>query len=139
MFLVVSRWLVMHQDLRLAVDDGCKCTDELLETRTTTQGVWKADPGYHPYYVIGDFDGDGQEDIAIGVNRRSESKKFQVLIINGYRSGGTCAYLSPKFDFDWGLFFGPPRSKPYRLLVGPFNTDVGTLFLRGRGCHYVLR
>jgi len=33
-----------------------------------------------------------------------------------------------------GLFYGPPRPKPYRLLLGPFESDSGGLLIpHGRG------
>jgi hypothetical protein len=35
-----------------------------------------------------------------------------------------------------GLFFGPPRPKPYRLLIGGFESEAAILVPRGRS--YVL-
>jgi hypothetical protein len=134
----IENWLTLHQEFRVIDDAECKCDDELKDIRTMTRGAWVADPSYHPYYVTGDFNGDGRIDLAVGVRRMGADAKFQVLIISGYRvarHGQNCAFLSQAFDVGEGLFFGPPRPKPYRLLEGPFDTDVGVTFSPRRGCH----
>jgi hypothetical protein len=85
---------------------------------------WPPNPGYHPYYVAGDFVGDGIEDIAIGVIAFKDTTKFRVLILHGKRRP---AFLSERLDIRQGLFYGAPRPKPWLLGVGPFESE-GVLF-----------
>ena len=137
----ITSWLVRNPDYHVLDDSDCKCNDDLMETRTQTHGVWVGNPEYHPYYVLGDFNGDGRLDVAIGVGKRGLSGKFSVLIIDNYEAqhapiGG--GFLSRPFDIGEALFFGPPRPKPYSLLVGHFDSE-GWEFIPKRGGQYILR
>jgi hypothetical protein len=82
-------------------------------------------PDYHPYYIVGDFRGDGAEDVAVGVISNEHSDKFRVLIIHGAPLNGRPAkiFLSEELDLRQGLFYGAPRPKPWRLGVGPFESE----------------
>jgi hypothetical protein len=69
------------------------------------------------------------------------SQKFVVAVFNAPFSSRSIkpAFFKDNLNLrDGGLFFGPPRSRPYRLFIGLFTTDKGlTLFPRGR--KYVAR
>jgi hypothetical protein len=125
---VVEFWLKHHPDYRLATDPDCNCTDDLQRMRRGSGRLWKPVPDYHPYVVTGDFNGDGKTDIACTVVSRS-THKYGLLVFNGpFDSQDVARAL---FDKDSGLaghplFYGPPRPKPYRLVVGPFESE-GTI------------
>jgi hypothetical protein len=43
------------------------------------------------------------------------------------------AFVKPGLDLKGqGLFYGPPRPKPYRLLIGRFEAEGATLSPSGR-------
>lgn len=103
-----------------------------------TGGIWKPVPDYHPYIVTGDFNNDGVEDFAaILIDSTKQEKHFALIVFNGpFRSASPSpafmeSGMDPKY---YGLFYGPPRPKPYRLLLGRFESDSGTLLIpHGRG------
>jgi len=119
-------WIALHQEYRVAIDTDCSCADSI--SRVREGHGWPPSPNFHPYYAAGDFNGDSEEDLAVGVISRQHPKKFRVLILNG-TSSRTLApkeYLSGEFPLGWGLFFGAPRPKPWRLIVGPFEAEGAT-------------
>jgi hypothetical protein len=131
----------VHPGFYVIDDRDCGCDDDLKTQRQGSGGVWKAKPNYHPYYVVGDISGKGSVDLAIGVRRTSIGEKIQVLIINNYRAKNTDpahAYLSQPIDNGSAFFYGPPRPKPYRLLIGAFGSE-GQLFIPQRSGGYVLK
>ena len=138
---VILRWLSAHPGFHVIDDRDCGCDDDLTTQRRGSGGVWQANTNYHPYYVVGDFNGKDSNDLAIGVRRSSTGARFQVLIINNYRSkraDPTHVYLSKPFGDGEALFYGPPRPKPYRLLIGGFGSE-GQLFIPQRSGGYVLK
>jgi hypothetical protein len=90
-------------------------------------GEWKPVPDYHPYIATGDFNSDGVDDLAIVVIDRSKTdKNFSLVVFNGPFNAKAMppAFIESGLDLRYqGLSFGPPRPKPYRLLVGPFESD----------------
>jgi len=101
-------------------------------------GLWKPVPDYHPYTVTGDFNGDGVEDFAVVlVDSQKKEKNFALIVFNGpFKPGAVSpAFMESGMDLKYaGLFYGPPRPKPYRLLLGPFESDSGSLLIpRGHG------
>lgn len=90
-------------------------------------GEWKPVPDYHPYIATGDFNSDGVDDFAVVVIDRSKTNKnFSLLVFNGpFNAKPTSpAFVESGLDLRYqGLSFGPPRPKPYRLVVGPFESD----------------
>ncbi len=137
----IAGWLTLHPGYRVLDDGDCNCDDDLRDMRTQSDGVWKPIPAYHPYYLVGDLRGDGRGAVAVGLIRQGTEKQFQVLIIDRYRATGSArrhAFLSRQFDLGEGLFFGPPRPKPYRLVVGAFASE-GWVFVPARGGGYGLR
>lgn len=136
---VVDSWLQGHPGFRVAVESDCgDCNEQIQSLRRGMGGVWKAVPNYQPYSVVGDFNGDGQKDLGIVVMTPvSASKRFQILIFNGPFLGIEThkpAFVSEFLDLTGqGLFYGPPRPKPYRLLVGAFESEGMRLIPKGKG------
>lgn len=125
----ITSWLTRHPGYRIALDADCSCDEDIAQMRAGYSGDWPAVPNYHPYYMVGDFRGDGAQDVAVGVISQQYPKKFRVLIIHGTPAKGPAArtFLSEELDFHQGLFYGAPRPKPWRLGVGPFESE-GVLF-----------
>jgi hypothetical protein len=132
---VLQRWLTNRPELRPATDEDCKNELGLRDAR-------KNNKNYHPYYVTGDFNSDGRLDFAVVLidERKSDENKAALLVFNGPLSANTtAAYFEDKMDlFGVNLFFFTDRPKPYRLLVGPFNSDSGFI-LEPRGKGYIAR
>jgi hypothetical protein len=84
-------------------------------------------PDYNPYRVAGDFNGDGVEDIAVVVVKRSDRAHGFALLVFSRDSKGTGLSLAfSKMDLDLqgqGLFFGPPAGVK-RLLLGRFYSEA---------------
>jgi hypothetical protein len=121
----IMSWLSQHPGYRLANDADCACADDIAQVRAGWPPEWPPVPHYHPYYIVGDFRGDGAEDVALGVISQQQPNKFRVLIIHGAPPDGRAAktFLSEELDFRQGLFYGAPRPKPWRLGVGPFESE----------------
>ena len=122
-------WLSSHPSFRLAIESDCiYCSESIKHMRTENYGDWKPLPNYQPYYTIGDFNSDTVDDLAVAViDDRKTNKKFLILIFNG--PFNTSKNLDPVFVSEpidlssSGLFYGGPRPKPWRLLVGPFESE----------------
>jgi hypothetical protein len=130
--IVLEKWLGANKTLRVATDEDCKCKEDIAAMRRGYGGAWKANPDFHPYYVAGDFNGDGQADFAVVVIRNAANPKREVAIFNGPFSPdhpARPAYLNGKYA--GALFFGPPRPKPWRLIVGPFESEGSLLVPKG--------
>jgi hypothetical protein len=135
---VLAAWLSNHPSYRQATDRDCECTNQI---ETLRQGWpddgWPPVPDYHPYQVVGDFNGDGVLDFAVVLVEPARSPDPSVLVVfNGPSRKGNVspAFLENALELKYeGLFFGPPRPKPYRLIVGPFESDnTGLLLPSGR-------
>lgn len=134
---VLQKWLARRQKFLVATDKDCgQCANEIANERRLSG------TDYHPYYIVGDFNGDGKKDFAVALTEleadeegRAE-QKFKVLVFNGPFSRRTALPAFEKDELnlrDGGLFFGPPRKQPYRLFIGLFGNDQGlTLIPRGR-------
>jgi hypothetical protein len=130
-------WLAKHAEYRVARDEDCECLEDIKQLKTGAGGVWKPVPDYHPYFATGDFNGDGIEDFAaVVVEPSKKQNNFALLVFNGpFESGNVLpAFFKAGLDLtNQGLFYGPPRPKPYRLIVGRFESDTGSILLpRGR-------
>ena len=124
---VLSNWLSRRPRYRLANDHDCKCAGSILDMRTGFDGQWKPVRDYHPYVATGDFNGDGTEDFAVVViDRTKKDENFALVVFNGpfETEEASPAFFKKGLDLEArGLFFGPPRPKPYRLVMGPFESD----------------
>jgi len=139
---VLKIWLSGHPEDRLATDEDCDCADDIRRMKAGRGGAWKPVPDYHPYAATGDFNGDGIEDFAVVVIDSSKKEKnYTLLIFNGAFDVEKAVpnFIKPGLDLKFvGLFYGPPRPKPYRLLLSGFESDSG-LLLVPRGQSYVLK
>ena len=125
---ILQSWVSAQTGLRTAADADCGCPEDIIQMRGGFGGAWAPVPDYRPYVAGGDFNGDGERDFAVVVvdRTRSPDRSFALVVFNGpFRS----AKVSPAIvlrDLDMrrkGLFFGPPRPKPYRLVVGAFESE----------------
>jgi hypothetical protein len=110
----ITNWLSDHLDYRLAIDSDCE--DDIKQMRAGYGGDWKPVPNYRPYMRIGDFNGDGIDDIAaVLVNKKKDRNNFAMIIFNGpfERDQVSPAYFATDLDLKYkGMFYGPPRQKP---------------------------
>lgn len=134
---VLKNWLAQHAEYRLATDEDCDCAEDIREMKAGSGGAWKPVPDYHPYVPTGDFSGNGAEDFAVVViDPSKQEKNFELVVFNGPFESETAspAFLKAGLDLkNEGLFYGPPRPKPYRLVVGPFESEGSMLVPRGHG------
>lgn len=130
---VLKNWLAQHPKYRLATDEDCDCVEDIKQMKAGASGAWKPVPDYHPYTATGDFNGDGAADFAVVVNDPSKKgKNFALLVFNGpfESEAASPAFVKQGLDLKYtGLFYGPPRPKPYRLLLGRFESDSGSLLI----------
>jgi len=136
---VLGSWLHGHPNLRLASIHDCSCEEDIARMWRGSDEVWKPVPDYHPYRAVGDFNGDGNIDFAaVLIDKTKTEKAFVLVIFNGPFAAATKPPAFVEADLDLsheGLFFGPPRPKPYRLLVGEFESDNSNL-LEPKGDSY---
>jgi hypothetical protein len=133
---VLESWLAHHPEYRIATDEDCDCADDIKQMKAGSGGAWKPVPDYRPHIATGDFNGDGVEDFAvIVIGPSKQEKNFAIVVFNGPFKGETPAFFESGLDLKYqGMFFGPPRPKPYRLLVGRFESDSGSVLVpHGRG------
>jgi len=133
---ILRNWLAQHPEYRLATDEDCECSSDIKQMRAGYGGLWKAVPDYHPYIATGDFNGDGVQDFAaVVVNLSKQQNNFTWLVFNGPFESAPPAFIQSGLDLKHhGLFYCPPRKRPYRLLVGAFESDTGSLLIpKGRG------
>jgi len=136
---ILDHWLQKHPHFTLARPEDCSCPDDIAAMKNGDGGAWAPVPDYNPYVATGDFNSDGAEDLAVVVRDRTlQAKAFRFLIFNGpLRSGIPPAFEERDLEARReGLFFGPPRPKPYRLLIGGFETEAAILVPKGKS--YVL-
>jgi len=81
----------------------------------------------------------GVEDFAVAlIDATASGDKFTLVVFNGPLSPlGEPAFLKPGLDLrrDRLFYFGTRKPKPYRLMVGPFNSD-SAFRLRPSGTNY---
>jgi hypothetical protein len=118
----------------MANDHDCSCDEDIQTMRSGSDGE-KPVPDYHPYIASGDFNGDGAIDFAVMVIGTRKPHDFTMLVFNGPVDVAhpVPAFVNPHRDLTrTGLFYGPPRPKPYRLLLGPFASEGLVLQPRGK-------
>jgi hypothetical protein len=130
---VLKDWLAKHREYRLATDEDCDCAGDIQDMKTGYGGKVKPIPDYHPYVATGDFNGDGVRDFAVVlIDRSKKEKNFALIVFNGPFDSDIAspAFMQSGLDLKYsGLSYGPPRPKPYRLLLGPFESDSGVLLI----------
>ncbi len=148
---VLARWLSANPEWRLATDRDCwfwnwnanprtktDCREGLDRIRTTES------KDYQPYYLSADLNGDGTRDIAVFMVSRTDPDRGQIVIFNGPAASSRSTV--PAFTLDnshpyakswaFGYFafhYGPPRPRPYRLLVGEWEAERAIIEPDGKG------
>jgi hypothetical protein len=126
----IQNWLMEHQEFRIATDQDCNCENQLTSYRKGG-GAWPKNPNYHPYYVVGDFNQDSKDDLAVVFINRNENNKRYLAIFNGpLIKDSKPVYLEPE---EFALFYGAPRPKPYVLIISEFNSEGVSLEPKGNG------
>jgi hypothetical protein len=139
----VSSWLAQHANYRLATDADCDCAIDIKQMRDGYGDPRYALPDYHPFTATGDFNDDGKEDFAVAlIDEKASADHFTLAVFNGSSSArpAEAAFLKAGLDLrrDRLFYFGSRKSKPYRLMVAPFNSDSGFI-LRPSGTTYRTR
>jgi hypothetical protein len=132
---VVEEWLKLRPDLRLATEADNINKDGLAFTRK------ERGKNYHPYYAVGDFNGDGKEDFAVAFVKKKKSKwPFVFAIFNGPLTKGRKPSYATDADLaDGGIMYSAKGSaRQGRLLFGTFESD-NCVIVRPRGRSYVTR
>jgi len=130
----LKAWLSANPEYRVALDSDCDCPNDIETIRKGSGGVWKANPNYHPYYVTGDFNGDNNNDFAVILIKTNEGGKHYLAIFNGpHNSGDKPVYLRPE---EGALFYGAPRPKPFRLILGEFHSEGVSFVPKGATYEY---
>lgn len=139
--MVLKAWLAKHTAYRLATDADCGCEDEIRQMKSGYGGYWPKVGDYHPYIATGDFRGNGISDFAVAAIDRSTGKnRFALLVFDGpFRTvDAPPVFVRRGIDLNGkGFFYGPPRPKPYRLVIGPFESD-NTCIVAPEGSTYRL-
>ena len=134
--VIVEEWLKVRPDLRLATDADNINKDGLAVTRK------ERGKNYHPYYAVGEFNGDGKEDFAVAFVKKRKSKwPFVFAIFNGpLTKGAKPSYSLDDADLaDGGIMYSAKGSvRQGRLLFGTFESD-NCVIVRPRGRSYVTR
>ena len=125
---VVSDWLRLQPNLRMAVETDSECVDGIEKVRRGAPGsTWDPVPDYHPYRVAADFNRDGQRDVAVVVvDAFGDAPRFELVVFNGPVQPGAMPSFRAEVGAGvacGGLFIGPPRPEPFELLVGRFESD----------------
>ncbi len=104
---VLESWLAHHLEYRIATDEDCDCADDIKQMKAGWGGASK------------------------------QENNFALVVFNGPFKSETSspAFMQSGLDLKYqGLVYGPPRPKPYRLLLGRFESDSGSLLIpHGRG------
>lgn len=135
---VLRNWLAQHSEYRQGTDEDCDCADDIKQMKAGYGRLQKPVQDYRPYTATGDFNGDGVEDFAVVlIDRSKQEKNFALIVFNGPFKSETQppAFFQSGMDLKYyGLVYGPPRPKPYRLLLSRFESDSGALLIpHGRG------
>lgn len=128
--VVVEEWLAKKPNLRVATVEDNTNKEGLAGTREQNG------KSYHPYYAVGDFNGDRKEDFAIAlVNPQKKKERFAVAIFNGPVGKD---YLPAFFEEGWDLSDGGLFEGEGGVMVGPFESD-NCVILSPRGKKYVIK
>ena len=127
----IDRWLSSRKlSLRVATVADNSNEEGLANTRKENG------KDYHPYYTVGDFNGDRKQDFAVALIRDGKgTEAFAIAIFNGPIGAKSIpAYFAQGWDLsDGGLFVGGGG-----VIAGPFESD-NCVILRPRGKKYVIK
>ncbi|MBA3632919.1 MAG: hypothetical protein H0W58_08955 [Acidobacteria bacterium] len=128
---VVQQWLASSKlALRVATIADNSNKEGLAITRK------ERGKGYHPYYAVGDFNGDRKQDFAIAlINERKRKAPFAIAIFNGPISKNS---LPAYFEEGWDLSDGGLMGDKTGIMAGVFESDDCVIF-RKSGKKYVVK
>lgn len=150
----LQRWLATHPNLRAAHIEDCedRWTDsagkehvESCQRLIEELRAWSRNSAVNPFYAKGDFNGDGEEDFAVVLTDRRPSKarvkSATVVVFNGpFQATGAVEpafSMVGRFVSKTFLGYGPPRPKPWHLIIGSPESEGRALVWRNGA--YVLR
>lgn len=129
---IFNYWLKRHRNFRLATIQDCGCDEDVQMLRTGKLSGTPY-PGFNPYRLVGDFNGDGKNDFAVVLVDNSKEgleERFALLVFNGYlsRKAREPSFIQQDMKLSgYGLFFTPQQPqgpKPLGFAVALFNSDV---------------
>jgi len=125
---ILSQWLSSHSEFRPAVEADCDRGE--LE-------FWREEihAHEHPYYSVGDFNADGDEDFAVILLAGQD--EAALIVFNGPFTRANPAYFERHFERD-GIYIVYDHVVSKRLFLGILEGDsyCMTLIPRGRGYTY---
>ena len=131
--VALDPWLKSKPRLRLATEKDCRNLEGLAASRA------EYGRDYHPYYAVGDFNRDGQQDFAVTlINDQKRSRKFAIAVFNGahnQRRPWLPAFFAEGMDLSEG---GLVVLSGARLIAGVFQSD-DCVVLQPRGRTYALK
>jgi hypothetical protein len=115
----LQKWLVRRPELRLATEADCMNKVGLASAREENGTL------YHPYYVVGDFNKDVNDDFAVAlIDKRKREWRYSIAIFNGQANGDFVpAYFDGGFDLSDGGLFYMGYGRGDRLAAGVFASD----------------
>lgn len=129
----LESWLQSKPRLRLAIEKDCLNREGLAASRA------EYGRDYQPYYAVGDFNRDGQQDFAVAlINGQKRSRKFAIAIFNGpfnQRRPSLPAFFAEGIDLSEG---GLVVLSGGRLVAGVFQSD-NCVVLQPRRRTYVMK
>ena len=133
---ILQKWLGQHRVFRIATDADCQCNKAIEDMKADSGADRKELEDFHPYVVTGDFKHDGVEDFAVAViDGSKKTDNFVVLVFDGPfaqtpQNSPVRPFVASGLNLKGeALFYGPPESKPYRLMIGRFESDYVTLIV----------
>lgn len=129
----LESWLQSRPQLRLATEKDCRNLEGLAASRA------EYGRDYQPYYAVGDFNRDGQQDFAVAlINGQKRTRKFAIAIFNGpfnQRRPSLPAFFVEGIDLTEG---GLVVLSGGRLVAGVFQSD-NCVVLQPRRRTYVMK
>ncbi len=131
--VTLESWLQGKPRLRLAIEKDCLNVEGLAASRT------EYGRDYQPYYAVGDFNRDGQQDFAVAlINGQKRFRKFAIAIFNGpfnQKRTNLPAFFTEGSDLSEGGLFVLSGN---RLVAGVFQSD-DCVVLQPRGRTYAMK
>ncbi|HEY0321434.1 MAG TPA: hypothetical protein VGC66_10790 [Pyrinomonadaceae bacterium] len=130
---VLEKWLKQKPDLRVATAEDLDA--DLLKTVTDMF----PDRVASPFYVVGDFNNDGQKDFAIGLVVKNKPKDLALAVFNGPlgKTSAPAYYNENRFDRGDLLFVSFDDRNREVLQIG-IGSDSRTVFLKPKGKGYYI-